>query len=715
MAAIARQAHTSRVFCLYLRFRGSNAVYITALAHEAVSWQMITALWRLTQTVTKTIVASVRGNFTGVLLCMLVVWAIPAAPSRSEPIPGLDRAELLSWVDPPSALQLLDELQPTARSGDALVQWLMARGLAYALDKNQQGQAIVQRLHEIGVNQASAEAASHIVEASLFLHDDKSDRAAAELRLVGADAALPAFVRFRFAALRGSVEMRLNKRQAALATLERARDLAKAMHNPWRMFEATGRLTELYTRIRNLDRAASLLAELRTIAQETGDEILWATLYTQESDIADARGNHAEQGRALLQALQHARRGGAERITAGVLINLSFYYLETKRYGLALDYSKQAMAMARKQNQSSLERLARFDLGMAQIGLGDLASGRRSAESAIEESIAVGDLDNAELMMRPFRTELERVGDLRGALEAWHREDSVRDKLTTIAREKALLELSAKFDDERRARQIDLLERDNTIKDRDLKVQRLRQQMIVAATALVLLVCAALSWGIVRIRKINGRLLDSTKHDLLTGLLSRRYFNQSVIANKTNTSYVGCLLLIEVDRLENINETAGHRAGDRILAAVGKRLSGAMPASDALVRWDSERFLIMTGPMSDAELNLVGRQLLTVIKSEPVTWDDVSVDCTVSIGYASFPVSGAAVDISFDRAITLVGKALQQAIRRGGDRACLITLIDAESSQELNAITLQFEDSVSDRRVQLTEIVGGPAGMSDVV
>jgi hypothetical protein len=99
-------------------------------------------------------------------------------------------------------------------------------------------------------------------------------------------------------------------------------------------------------------------------------------------------------------------------------------------------------------------------------------------------------------------------------------------------REKALLESTAKFDDERRARRIELLERDNAIKSRDLQAQRLRQQMIVMAAALIVLACGVLFWGIARIRKVNARLVHNIQHDALTGLLNRRYFNEHILAKQ---------------------------------------------------------------------------------------------------------------------------------------------------------------------------------------
>jgi diguanylate cyclase (GGDEF)-like protein len=644
----------------------------------------------------------------GALLCLLLAWVVPSN-TQAAPILDLDRAEQLSSMDAPAALQLLDQLQPTAQTGDALVQWLMARGIAYADVDQEQAQAMAQRLHELGRTQASAEAASHIVRAHLYLHNDQADRAEAELKLMGADATLPAFERFRAQSLHGTAHVMVGRFEAAVSDFERARDMANAMHSTPRVSEAMIKLVDLYQATQDFKRAASLVAQLRTTAQQTGDEVLQTEAAELDAEVADARGDRAAQRRALLEALSYARRGGSERSLSMVLTDLGDLNLKTGNYAAALDYSTQAVALARKLQRPLVERIARFLMGTAQIDLGHLASGKGEASTAIQQILASGDLFNADDLMRRYRTTLEKVGDLRGALEVTHRDDTVRDQLAVTAREKALLELSAKFDDERRARRIELLERDNAIKSRDLLAQRLRQQMIVMAGALIVLACGALFWGIVRIRTVNLRLLHNMRHDSLTGLLNRRYFNEHILAKQADRAYVGCLLLIGVDEAEYINDTWGYAGGDGILSAVAKRLSSALRDSDALVRWASEVFLVLTGPMSDAQLNLAVRRVLTALHSEPIAWNGQSIGCTVSIGYASFPVGGTAVDISLDRAITLVDKALRQAKRQGGNRACLISRVSANNEGELSAINAQFEVAALDRRVQLVETVGATA------
>jgi len=94
--------------------------------------------------------------------------------------------------------------------------------------------------------------------------------------------------------------------------------------------------------------------------------------------------------------------------------------------------------------------------------------------------------------------------------------------------------------------------------------------------------------------------------------------------------------------------------------------------------------------MSDAQLNVAARGLLAAIHSEPVVWTGQNIACTVSIGYANFPIKGAAVPIALERAIVLVDKALRQAQLQGGDRACLIGFVSADNDGELSAINKQF-------------------------
>jgi len=192
-------------------------------------------------------------------------------------------------------------------------------------------------------------------------------------------------------------------------------------------------------------------------------------------------------------------------------------------------------------------------------------------------------------------------------------------------------------------------------------------------------------------------------------LSNRRYFNERVLAVDGGRPVGGCVLLADLDHFKRINDTHGHPAGDAVLAAISQRLAAALRENDKLVRWGGEEFLAVLGPMTAAQADQTAARLLQAVRCEPVVWNGQTIRCTISIGYASFPMEGSATDISLDSAISLVDKALYEAKRRGRDRACLIKVVSARNERELTNISSEFESATTDRRVQLVEILGAAA------
>jgi diguanylate cyclase (GGDEF)-like protein len=355
------------------------------------------------------------------------------------------------------------------------------------------------------------------------------------------------------------------------------------------------------------------------------------------------------------------------------------------------------------------EQITLFNEGLAYIGLGSIKAGQKLAEGAITEALAGSDLLDAKELLREYADALEHAGYLMMAIQVYHRYDAISEKFMTNTRQRAFLELSAQFDDERKARELELLRRDNALKASEMRGQRLLQQLIIAGALFIAVICAALIWAFARVSKANERLRFSSEHDPLTGLSNRRYFNERVLAVDGARPVGGCVLLADLDHFKRINDTYGHPAGDAVLAAMSQRLAAALRDNDKLVRWGGEEFLAVLGPMTAAQADLTAERLLQAVRRDPVLWNGNLVRCTISIGYACFPMAGAATDISLDSAISLVDKALYEAKRRGRDRACLIKVVSARDEKDLTNISAEFESATTDRRVQLVEILGAAA------
>jgi diguanylate cyclase (GGDEF)-like protein len=626
-----------------------------------------------------------------------------------------DQLEMLEWSDPERAVQIIDAAPPLpVDSTDSVaseIEMLEIRAMVYAdSSRDEDVNAIERRLDIIASGgDASALRAGRFVRAYSARRHGQYAAAEAELKGIDINSIDSDSERYRIVTLRGLVLRILGQDEAALPYLELALDLANKMHDDLRTVHAMLSLARIYTDSGNFDRATVQLAAARRLAIRLGDETSLVETEERAADIADRRGDRVDERRASLAGLEHAKRSGSSKWLELALVNLGDSYLKTRDFAESLKYSKQALPIMQRTNQHDDEQITLFNEGLAYIGLGSIKAGEKLAEGSITEALAGSDLLDAKELLREYADALEHAGYLMMAIQAYHRYDAISEKFMTNTRQRAFLELSAQFDDERKARELELLRRDNALKVSEMRGQRLLQQLIIAGALFIAVICAALVWAFARVSKMNDRLRFSSEHDPLTGLSNRRYFNECVLAVDGGRPVGGCVLLADLDHFKRINDTYGHPAGDAVLAAMSQRLTAALRENDKLVRWGGEEFLAMLGPMTPAQADLTAERLLQAVRCEPVLWNGQLIRCTISIGYACFPMAGSATDISLDSAISLVDKALYEAKRRGRDRACLIKVVCALDEKDLTTISSEFESATSDRRVQLVEILGAAA------
>ncbi len=623
-----------------------------------------------------------------------------------------DQLEMLEWSDPERAAQTIDAAPPlSANSVASEIEMLEIHGMIYADGtRDEDVYSVERRLEAIaGTGDESAVRAARFVRAYSARQHSQFAAAEAELKGIDINTIRSDTERYRVLTLRGYVLRILGQDEAALPFLEQALDLANKMHHPLRILHSMLLLVHIYMDSGNIDRATDQLNAARTLANQLGDETSLVETEERRADLADRRGDRTEERRASLAGLEHAKRSGSSKWIELALLNLGDSYLKSRDFAESLKYSKEALPIMLRTNQRDDVQITLFNEGLAYIGLGSIKMGEKLAEGAISEALAGSDLLDAKELLREYADALEHAGYLMMAIQVYHRYDAISEKFMTNTRQRAFLELSAQFDDERKARELELLRRDNALKVSEMHEQRLRQQLTIAGALIIALICAALVWVVARERRANDRLRFSSEHDPLTGLSNRRYFNEHVLAVDGGRPVGGCVLLADLDHFKRINDTYGHPAGDAVLAAMSQRLSAALRENDKLVRWGGEEFLAVLGPMTPVQADVMAARLLQAVRREPVAWNGQMIGCTISIGYASFPMEGSAAHISLDSAISLVDKALYEAKRRGRDRACLIKVVSARDERELTDISSEFESATIDRRVQLVEILGAAA------
>ena len=161
------------------------------------------------------------------------------------------------------------------------------------------------------------------------------------------------------------------------------------------------------------------------------------------------------------------------------------------------------------------------------------------------------------------------------------------------------------------------------------------------------------------------KLLHLSRHDGLTGVFSRRYWEQRLLEEFSRCQRSGdnaCVMMLDLDHFKKINDTYGHLAGDNVLKEVGKLLN-QLRTSDISGRYGGEEFAVLL-PNSNLDESLQVAERLRQ-KIEETQFGDV-VGCTISIGIA--PLKKSYLD-----AYKWLGKAdtaLYQAKESGRNRVC---------------------------------------------
>ncbi|NRG19820.1 GGDEF domain-containing protein [Rhizobiales bacterium] len=168
-------------------------------------------------------------------------------------------------------------------------------------------------------------------------------------------------------------------------------------------------------------------------------------------------------------------------------------------------------------------------------------------------------------------------------------------------------------------------------------------------------------------RERYEQLLESAARDHLTGVYDRgRYDIEAprIIETNIRRSHPVSLMVIDIDRFKDINDTFGHTAGDIVLKDVAGILSTALRSGDHLFRFGGEEFVVVCERLPlDGAMSMANRLCRTI--AETVRTESGS-SVTVSIGVAAGPDDGQALAPLFKSADARLYRAKQE----GRNRVC---------------------------------------------
>ena len=239
----------------------------------------------------------------------------------------------------------------------------------------------------------------------------------------------------------------------------------------------------------------------------------------------------------------------------------------------------------------------------------------------------------------------------------------------------------------------------------------------LAATTLIV----ALARTAVAFRE-NVSLLDAQRQALqddLTGLANRRMFQRRLTAATEAAGRSGekvAVLLIDLDRFKDVNDSLGHHVGDDLLRTVARRLTGVLRGDETVARLGGDEFsIIVTGTAEIDAATAVATRVLEELE-RPVMLEGMWLDVGASIGVAVFPEHGEAPS----ELLRAADIAMYQAKESGGgdhavfdpdrdhDAGRLALAGDVRSAIERDEIEVHYQprfDSATGRLTSLEALV----------
>lgn len=189
-------------------------------------------------------------------------------------------------------------------------------------------------------------------------------------------------------------------------------------------------------------------------------------------------------------------------------------------------------------------------------------------------------------------------------------------------------------------------------------------------------------------KKVNHRqsaLEHQALHDSLTSLPNRVLLQdrlqQAILAAARSNGQIA-LLMLDLDRFKEINDTLGHHVGDMVLRAVATRLQRLLRKSDTVARLGGDEFAILL-PMADlARAEQIAERVLQALERE-MTLHQHKLYTSGSLGIALYPQHGASSQTLIKRA-----DVAMYAAKRSNDGFCVYDVAgDQHSVARLSMIT----------------------------
>jgi diguanylate cyclase (GGDEF)-like protein/PAS domain S-box-containing protein len=198
-------------------------------------------------------------------------------------------------------------------------------------------------------------------------------------------------------------------------------------------------------------------------------------------------------------------------------------------------------------------------------------------------------------------------------------------------------------------------------------------------------------------RQSVARMTYLARHDALTGLPNRaafsEHFDQAIQLARRHRKQVG-LLFIDLDNFKQVNDSLGHKVGDRLLKGLSRRLTSCVRRTDLVCRHGGDEFVVLLSEISQSgDAGAVAAKMQTSA-ARPFQVHNRPVSLELSIGISIYPENGAGMESLIHRA-----DAAMYHVKMGGGKG--FSYYQAGMHRPIAGYRFDNEANVSERTDRL--------------
>lgn len=531
---------------------------------------------------------------------------------------------------------------------------------------------------------------------------------------------------WRFYLVLGSAQNVSGKFEAALASTLKSMDYAKVRPHQSQAstLRSLNELSNVYAAMKNEGKALKVIDEALVIAKDIGAIKMLGTLHINQGNLNSSMGQMDAAVDAYQKALKISVEAGLLGTHATALNNIGDTYLIRKDYVRAEVMARRALAKYQEAGELAGVATAQCNIGFALMGQGRIKEGAAEVQSAlkfIHDSAARAD---EEAILEELARMYAQAGLYHEAYDTVRSQQKLAKELFNADRAKSVATLQEQFDSVQREKQIELLARENSLKDAEISNRRL-QQIVTILGALVTVMAGVFMFLLYRkVRKANDKLYEANKQlefhsvrDPLTGLYNRRSFLELMKqrapapgTGRREDANTDGLMILDIDHFKHINDTLGHAGGDTVLVEIAKRLRSTVRDSDMVMRWGGEEFLVYSPKANAMHLKNLAQRILKVIGETPIEVGDHTLQVTVTGGFLALPFSGLTEEqCNWEKAMQIADMALYLGKVNGRNRAYGINRLLVPFEAAMPVLERDISAAIKADMVELVEVVGPEA------